>query len=308
MGGPRIDINKIRKVVTSQPRTFTIEDIAREGGVSIGTVYNLINEMVGEGSVVVDHKIGKKKVYAISANGSSDGKVKPNITLLKPTQRFEYVGTLVDMVAEGISPSVLITGLSGIGKTYLVKQRLETAGLTEGDGYILVTGHSSPLGLYRLLYEHQEQRIVFDDCDSVFRDETSVNLLKAALDSYSVRRVSWQSSRIPEDLESQFDFNGQIIFISNMTADKIDEAVKSRTFVIDLQMSRKEISEYLYTIAENIEPEMDLNDKNDVLKELEYRCDSFEQYNIRTFIKACRVFKVAQKTGKNWKDMISVLI
>jgi len=308
MGGSRIDFNSIRKVISSQPRTFTMEDISREGDISTASAHKILKDCLADGSVMVDHKIGRRFVYAVSGKGSNDGTVKPNISMLSPAERFEYVGTLVDMVATGISPSVLVTGLSGIGKTHIVKSRLAANGLEPDSDYIKVTGHSSPLGLYRLLFEHQRQTLVFDDCDSVFKDETSVNLLKSALDSYDVRRVSWQSSRLPDDLEPSFDFSGQIIFISNMGAEKIDEAVKSRTFVIDLQMSRKEICEYLWTIINDIEPALDIADKELVLNELVNRCNSFEQFNIRTFIKACRVYTVAQKTGKNWKDMLSVLI
>jgi len=264
--------------------------------------------MLATGAIVVDHKIGKKKMYAVSGKGSDDGIIKPNIIHLTPAQRFDYVGTLVDMVATGISPSVMVTGLSGIGKTFLVKTRLEANGLQENMDFLMVTGHATPLGLYRLLSEHRNQRLVFDDCDSIFHEADSVNLLKAALDSYNVRKVCWHSSRLPDDLEPSFEFEGQIIFVSNLTADRIDEAVKSRTFVIDLQMSRKEICEYLWTLIDDIEPAMPHDEKAEILTELELRNASFEQFNIRTFIKACRVYRGAKASDKNWKEMLTVLI
>jgi len=164
------------------------------------------------------------------------------------------------------------------------------------------------LGLYRLLFEHSRQRLVFDDCDNIFKDSDSINLLKAALDSYDVRTVSWHSSRLPDDLESSFQFEGQIIFVSNLIAERIDEPVKSRTMTIDLQMSRKEICEYIGTILNAIDVDMDLATKEIVLEELTDVADSFEQFNIRTFIKACRIYKVAQKKKKDWKEMLSVII
>jgi hypothetical protein len=200
MGGPRIDVSKVNQVINAQTRVFAVEDIAREAQISIASVYGIINNMIATGAIVKDHKVGKRQMYAVSSNGSGDGAIKPNIALLPPAERFEYVGTLVDMVAQGISPSVMVTGLSGIGKTYLVKSRLEANGLTENQDFMMVTGHASPLGLYRLMYEHQSQRLVFDDCDSIFREADSINLLKAALDSYNVRKVSWHSSRMPDDL------------------------------------------------------------------------------------------------------------
>lgn len=308
MGGARVDKNKIRKIISSQPRTFTVDDIAREGKISVASVYTILNDMIAEESIILDHKIGKKKIYAISGKGSSDGIIKPNIELLSPLERFEHVGTLVDMVANGISPSALITGLSGIGKTHLVRQRLHDHGWKEGLDYITIKGHSTPLGMYQVLHDHREQMICFDDCDDVFDNGTSINILKSALDSYDVRKVSWQSSRMPDGYDTEFEFNGQIIFISNYTADKIDDAVKSRTFVVDLQMSRKEICEYIWGIMSNLEKSMPMNEKEVVLKEMENRMNSFEQFNIRTFIKACRIYKTATKNGQDWKKMLTVIV
>jgi len=201
----------------------------------------------------------------------------------------------------------MITGIAGIGKTHLVKERFKANDKVEGDDYHIVSGHSSPLGLYKFLHDHSDSTIVFDDCDSVFKDETSVNILKSALDSYEVRKVCWQSARMPEDLEPEFDFTGQIIFISNMDSSKIDEAVKSRTIVIDIQMSRKEICDYLWNLIGFIEPKMKMDDKKEVLTYLDERCESFEQFNLRSFIKSCRIYRTAKINNADWKKMIMVL-
>ena len=101
----------------------------------------------------------------------------------------------------------------GIGKTFIVRERLAQHGLEEGDGYILITTHITPGGLYCLLHDHQRQTIVFDDCDSVFANEQSVNLLKAALDSYETRKICWPSmgnKSLPEGYEDSFEFEGNI--------------------------------------------------------------------------------------------------
>lgn len=46
------------------------------------------------------------------------------------------------------------------------------------------------MGLYMALFINRDKLIVFDDCDSVFGNIDSVNILKAALDSYDTRMVS----------------------------------------------------------------------------------------------------------------------
>ena len=309
MGGPRIDKEEVRKTILAQPRTFEYTDIAREAKISTASASHIIRDMIAEGFIIVDHKIGKRKIYAVSSNGGNNGVEKPNILQLPPHERFEYIGDIVDMVVNGITPSALITGVAGIGKTYIVKDRLHANGFKENDHYVINTTHATPGGLYCLLHKHRDQTVVFDDCDSVFSDEKSVNILKAALDSYEVRKLCWPTmGKLPEGIEDSFEFTGNIIFVSNRTSDRIDEAVKSRTMVIDLQMSRKEIGEYIGTIMENITiVKLPMEDKQIVLDELIQVADSFDQFNIRTFIKACRLYKGAMLSGKDWKKSLAII-
>jgi len=271
------------------------------------------NDLMPSGLVIQDSKDGHKIRYAVSGmakdngNGIKPVKIQETIMSLTPAERFEYVANLTDMVIGGVTPSLLVTGIAGIGKTYIVKNRFIANDKLEGDDYHFISGHSSPLGLYRFLYEHQDSTIVFDDCDSVFKDETAVNILKSALDSYAVRKINWLSGKLPEDLENSFEFEGQIIFISNMNSSRIDEAVKSRTMVIDLQMSRKEICDHIETIATVIEPKISLPHKLEVLNYLRDISDRLDQMNIRTFIKACRIRKCAESKNTDWKKMILIL-
>jgi hypothetical protein len=202
----------------------------------------------------------------------------------------------------------MVTGISGIGKTYTVKSRLKANGLREGHDYHFVSGHSSPLGLYRFLYEHRDSIIVFDDCDSIFEHQNAIDLLKASLDMYTTRTVHWQSSRMPDDLECEFDFEGQIIFVSNLDSSQIDNAVKSRTMVIDLQMSRKELCEYMKSIIHVIEPSMSEEYKLEVLAFLADNYESYDQFNLRTLVKTCKLRKRAAKRDIDWKKMSHVLI
>ena len=216
MGGPRIDPTSIRKVISSQPRTFTYEDISREARISTTSANNIIKDMIAEGIIIVDHKIGKRKIYAISGNGIPSANVKNNMIQLSPHERFECVGDIVDMVAQGVTPSALITGVSGIGKTFIVKQRLQANDMKENIDYVINTTHATPGGLYCLLHRHRDQIIVFDDCDSVFTNEKSVNILKAALDSYDIRTLCWPTmGNLPDGIEDRFEFTGNIIFVSN---------------------------------------------------------------------------------------------
>lgn len=314
--GPMIDKKALKAKLLSHVGAFTPDDFAKGTNFSPSAAYCMIKELMSSGHMILDHKDGHRMYYTVAgqrvrnndvAVNNNPNDIAKNIMSLTVAERFSCINDLTEMVIEGISPSIMITGVAGIGKTHLVKNRLKAMGKVEGDDFHIVSGHSAPMGLYRFLYEHQNSTIVFDDCDSVFETETSVNILKSALDSYDVRRVSWMSGRMPEDLEPQFDFEGQVIFISNLDACRIDEAVKSRTVVIDLQMSRKEICDHLGNLIKDLEPKMDLDKKKEVLEYMREQMDFFEQLNIRTFIKACRIRNFADKKNTDWKKTIRVL-
>ena len=198
MGGPAINKDKLRNDILSQPKSFTPENISMAAQVSRSAAYTMIRKLQGEGKVIIDSKDGGRMLYAVvSGNGQAQLRKGQSILSLSPAERFQHTENLIDMILNKISPSLMITGIAGIGKTYLVKERFKANNLKEGMDFHMVSGHSSPMGLYKFLHDHSDSMIVFDDCDSVFKDETSINILKSALDSYDVRKVCWCSARMP---------------------------------------------------------------------------------------------------------------
>ena len=98
--------------------------------------------------------------------------------------RFEFVSSLVRMIAKRQTPSMIICGEGGLGKSYVVTKTLADCGFTPSfldDGkagfkrYVLVKGFSTAKGLYRILAENKDSIIVFDDCDAVLKDDDAMN-------------------------------------------------------------------------------------------------------------------------------------
>lgn len=224
-------------------------------------------------------------------------------------QMFKNIEQYADMVINDVNPSLIITGGAGLGKTYLVKQRLEAAGLKQGGSYEIIKGRTSPAGLYYCLFEHNDKIIVFDDCDSVFKDDTATNILKAALDSYDERTISYISMKPltgPDGhpLPNSFNFRGRIIFISNLDQSKIDSAIKSRSFVADVSLEPAQMLTRMQTKLEEVEPEVPMKIKTDALKALKEAAEKFEgvSLNFRSLIKAIRIRKM---NFENWQVMVA---
>ena len=235
-------------------------------------------------------------------------------------QRFDFVEKLVTMVATGVQPSAVITGEGGLGKTYTVKATLAKCGLEDltavmaeaesscGEGYVMVEGYSTAKGLYRTLFENNGSIIVFDDCDSILKDPTALNILKGALDSYDTRWVSWNSEmKESDDLPRTFEFTGSIIFISNMTQDQIDQAIRSRSMMIDLSMTEDQKIDRMEHIAlgGGFLPTYSAEHKMDALNLLREIKAEVKEISLRTLIS---VTKIRAANSDGWKDLATYML
>jgi hypothetical protein len=237
-------------------------------------------------------------------------------------ERFGFVSDMVAMLASGAQASVVVTGPGGLGKSFTVTKALADCGLQDVSlledfdvGTILKTaktfrvikGYSTPKGLYRTLYENKDGVIVFDDCDSVLKDPTSLNLLKGALDSYSRRIISWRADIRDEDLPTSFEFKGRVIFISNLSSSNIDQAIITRSMAVDLSMTNKQKIERMQHLLSSGEfmPEFDKTIKADAMGLIERLQDSVKELSLRTLI---QVTKIRQSAGKNWANLAEYTI
>lgn len=213
-----------------------------------------------------------------------------------PEVMFNNLQRLTKMVGRGIQPSLVITGMAGVGKTHLVKETLTGMGLRESYEFVHFKGRSTAAGLFITLYQNSDKIIVLDDCDSVFKDADAVNLLKAALDSYDTRKISYISSKplkdeFGEPIPPHFEFTGRIIFISNIHQSKLDAAIRSRSFVADISMNTEQLFQRMEQLIERMEPNIPLAAKQqalEIMKSLNAKYAGLD-VNLRSFIKASRI-------------------
>ena len=167
-------------------------------------------------------------------------------------ERFEMLEDMTKATKKGDVRAMIVSGPPGVGKSHGVEKVLGKHDLIATLGerapkYEVVKGAMSAIGLYCKLYKmaDKDNVIVFDDCDSIFSDELSLNILKAALDSKKTRRIHWNTDSFKlrnEGVPDSFEFKGSAIFITNIKFDNVKskkmrdhlEALESRCHYIDL--------------------------------------------------------------------------
>ena len=166
--------------------------------------------------------------------------------------RFSVLDEMARATTNGGIRAMIVSGPPGVGKSFGVEQQLEKASMFDRLAgkqlkYEVVKGAMTALGLYATLFKHSDKNhvLVFDDCDSILMDDLSLNILKAALDSGKRRRIYWNSDSSMlrrEGIPDAFDFNGSVIFITNIKFDHLKskklqdhlEALQSRCHFLDL--------------------------------------------------------------------------
>lgn len=237
-----------------------------------------------------------------------------------PEERFSDMEAYVRMVCNGVQPSLLVCGAPGVGKSYRILKQVEKRH-TLGDDYFLVKGKLTPQKLYQILFEYHEEGciVVMDDADDIIKDDTSINLIKAATDSSEKRIVTYGTSRPPvadEDMvllhpdwpwgsytvggktvptyPVSFEFKGSIIIISNMRAGMIDTAIRNRAFVCDLDFTTDEVLGILRDLLPIIMPGKLGNEAKlkafEFLQELSTKGQNME-ISIRSFITCAKIFE-----------------
>ena len=165
-------------------------------------------------------------------------------------ERFEMLQDMTKAVKKGDVRAMIVSGPPGVGKSHGIEEVLDRYKTLEALGgsrkYQVIKGAMSPIGLYCKLYAMADAGnvVVFDDCDSIFNDELSLNILKAALDSKKRRMIHWNTDSFKlrnEGVPDSFEFKASAIFVTNLKFDKVKgklrehlAALESRCHYMDL--------------------------------------------------------------------------
>ena len=234
-----------------------------------GMVFPLVEEFkfgTGGGFVTVDGKAvagfpdrnikikvesAESYVHVGASEAAAQARVETDEEIVERIrERFDMLKDMTKAVKGGDIRAMIVSGPPGVGKSHGVEEVLDRYALMESMGgmktHEVIKGATSAIGLYCKLYKMADKGkvVVFDDCDSIFADELSLNILKAALDSKKNRYIHWNTDSFKlrnEGVPDSFKFEASAIFITNLKFDKVKgklrehlEALESRCHYMDL--------------------------------------------------------------------------
>jgi hypothetical protein len=242
-------------------------------------------------------------------------------TIERMRERFDMLEDMTRATKKGAVRAMIVSGPPGVGKSFGVEKVLGKHDLisTLGDKpskYQVVKGAMSAIGLYCKLFNYADKDnvLVFDDCDSIFTDELSLNILKAALDSKKNRTIHWNTDSFKlrnEGVPDSFNFQGGAIFITNLKFDKargkVREhlmALESRCHYIDLTIDtdREKMLRIQQIVKDGMLDEYNLSEElvQDIVDFVDINKNRLRELSLRTILK---VADLAKAFPTKWEAM-----
>jgi hypothetical protein len=279
---------------------------------------NTKNNAAKIASAVVSTKfVGLQKGPSDVDTGETESQIATRLA-----KRFDALDKMTKACMVGAARSLIVSGPAGLGKSFTVEKALEKI---DEKRYAICKGFVRPTGLYQMLYSyrHENNILVFDDCDSVFMDKDALNILKAACDTTENRRIMWgaETRMIGEDGEAlprSFEFKGTVIFITNFDFDAAIQnggslaehfnAMVSRSHYIDTGMKTRK--DYIVRMKQVVEEGM-LADKGmtkieaaEIMAFIEQNQMRLRELTLRMVLKIAGLYRM----GSDWKEMAEVTV
>ena len=326
------DISRITNLTKEQIKSIVTKYLFKKGG----SVYD-ISDAVGEENNVVRKYVNSSdaedlsieyddsisvvdglKETIVSSKAVKTGQSKLDDTeYADPDMVFELISEYVMMISKRLLPSVAVTSQGVIGKYFNAEKELNNYGKINED-WIRAKGKLSTEEIYEILWNNRNKIVLFEDCDSIFKDPDSIKYIKTVLDDTGDRDVEWigptrsiiDVSDLEDNLEiesrcenwseenkgkdilpSHFKFEGQVILLSELTKKELLEkepTILDNCTNIDIIETAKNSLMKLETILPHLKFYKTLDSKGSVVKDItldDVKQDVFNFINSDAFLK-----------------------
>lgn len=217
--------------------------------------------------------------------------------------KFQMIDYYIRMLLNTDSKKLLIiVGDPGIGKTKTVRDSL-----LANKGSWKVAGGSGAVknaeALHITMFQHKDDVLLLDDVDSLLRGSNKdiISMLKALGDP-GKSEITFISPKFTDRTSTPrtFYFKGRMIIISNLPANKIDSAIRSRAFFVEITMTEEEKIERIKQNLTNFLIDVAMQIKEEVL-ELLAKFGQFLNIDFRGFETAIRI---RMSNAPNWQALV----
>lgn len=267
---------------------------------------------------------GTRKIPQITSVVTKPVKQETDQEILqKLTERFSAMDLMTENTLNGVNRSLIVSGPAGLGKSYGIMKMADAFMNDKSKQVTIIKGFVRPTGLYKTLYENRHAHcvVIFDDADSIFTDDVSMNLLKAACDMTEKRHLHWLAETNMKDedderLPRNFEFEGSIIFITNYDFDDFIQrgnrlaphfqALISRSIYLDLEM--KTARDYMIRIQQVlplmlVDLKLSQADGVVLMNFIEKNCEKLRELSLRMVVKLATIYKMNRVT---WESLARV--
>jgi len=200
---------------------------------------------------------------------------------------YEELNNYIDisLSKEAKNFGLIVEGEAGFGKTTQIVTQILKRKIPSK----YIKSYTTPLSLYKTLYENKDKIVILDDCDSLFSNRTALAILKGALDDSIAGRVVQWNSTTPllnsMGIEPEFTFKGRIIIIVNEISSKNNDikAIKSRCFYSKIMFNLTKKLEMIQLLSNNRE-------KKKVYNLLLKEATKYHKFDFRTFNKLVGIY------------------
>jgi len=206
-------------------------------------------------------------------------------------ENIELINKYIEILLSSDIHCFILKGPPGIGKTTAVLNKLGDVGLIEDTNFYYINGHITPLKLYEFLSStrilEDPKVVLLDDVDSIIKNKTSMGILKGALSEARGKRiVSYESSSTKVESRS-FEFTGKVIIIVNsIYRNEALESLLDRGIFYDMEVSPKELAEYINKNIETFGGELLTTDEKTTVWDKVKRFVETPGFSLRTLNRA----------------------